>query len=301
MNQNHQDAHKRCQAFCKYLSPVCPVLAFVIAVTVFAAMLGDFDSTIGHFERGSVTWILSVTAACAAVLLSSAVSVYAQKSASLRKDPEENIVTVFASVLTGVLGLVCMITYAADYAKGMLSKFDVVFTVLVPFVGIALVLGMIGKTRFSSLHKAAAILAAAAVNVSLFADYFDFVLPLNSPVRNTVTVVKAAVLLYLLSEARFAFGAASGRLNLAATVFAAGLTASVSLGYSAGMLLGRLFSEASASCPPAAELALLAAVGIHAAGRMFALIPAIGAYVPPADEKKKKNSEQNTENTKIQH
>ncbi len=298
MNQNSKPEFNRYQSFHKYLSVLCPILAIAIAAVFFAAMRSDFDRAIGHFERGSAVWIVSVIAACAAVLLSSAVSVYAQKSASLIKNPAENPVTVFASVFSGILGFVCMISYAADYSKGMLSKFDTVFTVLVPFVGISMVLSLIGKLRFSALRKITAILAAAAVNMSMFGDYFDFSLPLNSPVRNVVTVVKAAILLYLLSEARFAFGAASKRLNLAATVFAAGITASVSLGYSAGMLFARLFSEASAYCPPAAELALLFAVGIHAAGRMFAVLGATGSYVPQDDEKKKKPVPQDSENTK---
>ena len=124
----------------------------------------------------------------------------------------------------------------------------------------------------------------------MFADYFNFELPLNSPVRNFVTVAKAAVLLYLLSEARFSFGAASHRPVVTQTVFAAGLTASVTLGYSLGALIASVFGGiASDPNPGVFELALLASIGIHAAGRLFTVVPAVGKY-RPADDSKKKNA-----------
>jgi hypothetical protein len=296
MNQNHQDAHKRYITFHKYLAPVCGGLAAVIAVSAFLAMRLDFDSTIGHFKSGSAPWIMSVIAALAAAVCAGACSIYAGRSASFADDPGENPVTVFGSILACILGFVCMVVYAGDYSLGLLSKFGAAFTVLVPFVGISLVLAAVEKTRFSSVRKITALLAAAAVNLSLFADYFNFTLPLNSPIRNMMTVVKAAVLLYIVSEARFSFGVKSKRLNLAASVFAAGTAASLTLGYALGGLGGRLFSQAAASCPSAAELGLLAAIGIHALGRLVSMTAAIGKYIPPEPEKKKESENKKANN-----
>ena len=103
--------------------------------------------------------------------------------------------------------------------------------------------------------------------------------------------------LYFLSEARYAFGAESRRLTLTASVLASGVTATVVLGYSAGAILAFMFGGIIDNPNPAVyELAFMAAVGIHAAGRTFTMIPAIGKYIPPVTEEKNGGKKEKTPN-----
>lgn len=290
MNQHNQDSHKRFIGFYKKITAVFPILAFVIAVTYSASMFAHYDSVIGHFERGSVPFFISVSVSVIAAVLSVLAVIASYKKASFAADPGENPVTFSASVLCVLMSIAVPITAAVDYSHGMITKFGGISAILIPFVGITMALSISEKMRFSPVRRITAILGILGLNISMFADYFDFTLPLNSPVRNFVTVVKAAALLHLLSEARFAFGAASRRPELGQTVFASGAAASLTLGYSFGAILTSLFGGiASNPNPGVFELGVLLAIGIHAAGRLFTLVPAVGIYVPREDDKKKKN------------
>lgn len=291
MNQNTSNSSERFLRAYKIAIPIFLVLAVITAAGFFLAMRNDFNSVIGHFAGGSAGYTLTVISLAASVILAFAVLLSARKSASVIRDIDENPVTLFGAVLTALMSIAYLFSSAADMMTGAgLSKPALAAAVLTPFIGISMILSLIRGLRSSPIRQISAIAAAVAVNCSMFADYFDFTLPLNSPIRNLVTVAKAASLLYLLSEARIAFGQKSGRIALPYAVFSSALAASVTLGYSCGALLTSAISPMpSDPNPPVIHLALYAAIGIHAAGRMITLLPAIGEYVePPKEEKKKK-------------
>jgi len=302
MNQHNQDSHKRFIGFFKQITAVFPILAFVIAVTYCAAMAADYDSVIGHFERGSVPFVISIAVSVIAVAVSLAAVIASYKKASFAADPGENPVTLFGALLGILMSIAWPIAAAVDYSHGALAKFGGISAILVPFIGITMVLSISEKMRFSPVRRITAILGILGMNVSMFSDYFDFSLPLNSPVRNYVTVVKAAALLYLLSEARFTFGAASRRPDLGQTVFAVGTAASLTLGYPFGAVLSSVFAGVASNPNPGIfELGLLFAVGIHAAGRLFTIVPAVGVYVPKEDDKKKNGKDAGNDNNKSEN
>ncbi len=239
------------------------LLALLIAV-FFAVSMEDYDYAIGHVERGSIPFTVTCVCIALSVLLALLWSLWAKRSVSFREDPAENPVTCFGAVLSAVLSLLCLFSAAASL--NVITKPATISAFLTPFLGVSMILSLMPKKRLSALRQFSAIVAALAVNVSLFADYFDFTLPLNGPVRNLNTLMKAFGLLYLLSEARFTFGVKSRRPTPALTVLSAALTATVSLGYGLG---------AAVSLPAAATdqslftFGLYAALGIHAIGRLL--------------------------------
>ncbi|MBR4000222.1 MAG: hypothetical protein IKI93_17985, partial [Clostridia bacterium] len=148
MNQNNQDAYKGFASFFKKITAVFPIFAFVIAVTYAAAMTTDYDELIGHFARGSVPFGISIAVSVLAAVLSAAAVIASYKKASFAADPAENPVTVFASVLAGLMSIGWAITAAVDFSNGMLSKFGAISALLIIFVGVAMVLSIPEQTRY---------------------------------------------------------------------------------------------------------------------------------------------------------
>lgn len=280
MNHTQTPLSERFVRMYRILVFVFPVLALLTAAGYFLAMKNDFDTAIGHFASDSVPYMLVIITVLVSVLLAGAAALIGSRAASFNGDPDENPVSLFGAVFTALMSLASLFPVAGDLMLGVsVSKAAIAAAVLTPFIGVSMVLSIIPAYRFSSARRFCAVLAAVCVNISMFADYFDFTLPLNSPVRNLVTVAKGAVLLYLLSEARFSFGFASSRPTLLFTVFSSALTASASLGYTLGAILSNSVAGLSSiPNPPTLHLCLYTAIGIHAAGRLFSLIPVIGAY-----------------------
>ncbi|MBQ4354972.1 MAG: hypothetical protein IJC71_08775 [Clostridia bacterium] len=290
MNQNHTPVSERFLRFYKIAVFVFPALALLTAIGYFLTMKTAFDPVIGHVDPASGVFILTMAAVLLSLIGTLAAALLIRRTASLTAVPDENPVTVFGAVLAAGAGAFSLFPAALDLMRGAaLSKPALIAAVLFPFIAVSMILSVIPSLRQSKGRQFCAILAAVAVNFSMFADYFDFTLPLNSPVRNFTTAAKAAVLLYLLSEARFSFSMNSGRPTLLFTVCTSALTASVTLGFSVGAILSVSFSGLSANPnPPMLTLVLCAAFGIHAAGRLFSLIPCIGAYREKEPDKAKK-------------
>lgn len=271
--------------------PLFPILAVLIAAGFFLAMKSDFDYTIGHFEVGSLGFGVTIVCIIIGVLLSGILALISQRSASIADDPAESPVTIFAAILAALMSIAVLVSSAADMMIGVsVSRWQQISMILTPFIGVSMILSIIPSLRKSKIRQICAILAVLSVNFAMFANHFSFVLPLNSPIRNLVTVTNCALLLYLLSEARFSFGKASGRFSIAFFLFSSGAASTAALGYSVGAILSKVFAaNPSDPNPSVFVLALCAAIGIHAAGRMFSIAGSIGEYAePPKDEGKEK-------------
>lgn len=289
MKQNQPNSHERFQKFYKLVIPILLAFAALTAVGFFLAMRNDFDSVIGHFEHNSSPFLLVIISLIASVLLSLSAMCAARKSASITREIGENAVTTFSAIFASLMSIICLLSSATDLAIGVeYSGLALISAVLTPFIAVSMLLSLCKKFRYSSVRQICSSLAAVAVNLSMFTDYFNFTLPLNSPIRNIVTVMKGAALLYMLSEARISFGLKSGRLSLPFAVFSTGLTASITLGYTCGAILTYFIaSPVSNPNPPIFTLALYVAIGLHAAGRLFTLLPAIGKYEEPEKKETK--------------
>lgn len=299
-NQKKPDLRGALEMFLKLhriAAVVLITLAAVIAASFFLAMRSDFDYTIGHFDSSSLTFNILKAAAVAAAVVCCALALVARRSASFADDPAETPITTFAAVLTALMCVIGLVSSAFDISLGVsVDKFGMVSLVLLPFIGISMILSLIPSLSHSRLRQITAILAILSVNFSMFSDYFDFTLPLNSPIRNLVTVMKSAALIYLLSEARFSFGIKSGRAAVPFFILASGTAGSLTLGYSVGAaLFSILNTTADNPNPDLISLALYAAIGIHAIGRFTITVKSAGEYVEPKteekeDKKKKKES-----------
>ncbi len=250
---------------------VLSVLLSILLAVFFAISMQGYDYAIGHMARGSLPFAAVCVVTALSVLLALLWSLWAKKTVSFREDPAENPVSCFGAVLAAVLSLLCL--FAAATSLNVITRPATLSAFLAPFLGVSMVLSLMPQKRFSALRQFSAIAAALAVNLSLFADYFDFTLPLNGPVRNFNTLMKAFGLLYLLSEARFAFGQKSRRPNPAFTILSAALTATVSLGYGLGAAIALPSAAADQSL---FTFALYAALGIHAIGRLLSIQKVLG-------------------------
>lgn len=290
MNQNKKKSPRAFLILHSISRPLLPILALVIAVSFFFAMKYDFESDIGHFTADSVPFHIVISCAVISVIFACIFALASYRSASFTAVPDESPITVFSSVFSAIMSVGALISAAVDISIGVeVSRFSQIAAILLPFIGISSILSLIPSLRFSKIRQISAILAAVSVNFSMFADYFDFALPLNSPIRNLVTVMKCSILLYLLSEARFSFGHNITRTTVPFFALSSSLTAAITLGYSLGAAAYAILSDTADNPNPSLlSLALYTAIGIHALGRVLTCAKCVGEYVEPPKEEKAK-------------
>lgn len=279
------------------------VLALVIAFGVSSAMIFDFDSDIGHFKLGSVSSVVLWSGVIVSALLCAWLGLSAKRKFSLTDFPETSLLTLFSSFLGGAMAvavsfetLFFIIHFGADF----LSKLKIISDFLLITLTVSLVTGCFRRTQASPVRIVFSLLSVVAVNLTMFACYFDFSLPLNSPVRNLVTIAQAGVLLLTLSEARLAISPKT-RATSGFTIFVNSFAASAVLGISLGFLVfsfaiqtdyGFTLSPFRYSC--------YIAMGLLGLSRLSAIKECSGEYVPApdcaADNDKNDNDEPDTNN-----
>ncbi len=270
----------------KIISILLPALAVVIAAAYLLAMKNDFEYDISHFKAGSAAFLIFASAAVAALVVSAVSALLCGKKLNITADPSPTPISLFGAILSII---VCIGIFITELKSGMadieLSKetvgrvtpilmMQLVGSILILFVGAAITLYCIDSQRGKTAHKIVSILAPISINLTMFACYFDFEQPLNGPVRNITTVVQCAMLLFLLSEARLAFG---GRLTSPFYVFSSAVTASVGMGFSLGGILFKIV-DLTAADPNETflRLGLYVAVSCIAIDRLLALPKIIG-------------------------
>ncbi len=267
----------------KRIAIVSPIIAALIAGTYYIAMKMDFDADIGHFARGSVPFIicvvLSVISGAVAVL-----SYYSAKKYDLERSDNVPPTYVFGAVLASILSFAVLFFGLRDMKLTVLSaggtftslsadnKLEFVSLLLSPTIAGAYILTLVKQTRNTWSHTLFCIFAALCMNVYLFACYFDFSLPLNSPVRNYITVMDSAMLLFFLSEAKLSFVNEKNRVSYAFSYFASFLCSTITLGISLGMFLSRLLSPVvNDPQPNLLKCAMYFAVSVTALARLNSL------------------------------
>lgn len=273
---------------------VFPVLGAAAGICYFLAMRNDFEANIGHFARGSVTAGAAAALCIVSVLLSAVLAFCSRKKLMPAKVPDRDPLLVTASILgvvgaAGVLFLLAMPFLDPLFgtaAKGRLQLFaDLASVLLIP----ALILTLMQDFKVSDARAFFWIGSAAAVILSLFACYFDFDDPLNSPVRVFTMLMQASVLLLTLAESRLALDPDAKRTYCTAPfqIFACGTVSSVGLGVSLGGLLFALFGadymDPMLADPnlPAFRLLLYFGLALFGLSRLFALPKIAGPYRPP--------------------
>lgn len=280
----------------KIISTVLFALAAVMAVAYFLALKFDFDFSIAHFSTDSFAfWLFAISAGVAAAL-AVVLTLACPKNATLSASPAPAPLSLFGGILAVIVSIFVFIAEmkssreAIRIAKETLGKaqpvlyMQLIGSVMILALAAVIVLSCIEAQRGKTAHKIAAIIAPLSINLTMFARYFDFSQPLNGPVRNVTIMVHCAVLLFLLSEARLAFG---DRITARFYVFASSVAASIGLGLSLGGVIWNIVDSGSQNPGESiARLALYVAVGLIAIDRLTVL-PKV--YVEVEEQKTEEN------------
>lgn len=278
----------------KKITVIYPFLAVVISISYFLALKFDFETTIGHFKCGSV-WFYILSAA---ILIAAAVSVVlsklSEKKVSVTSYPEHGPLSIFASIFAALTAVMLLVSSAADLSRGLLDSFGKYAAYLVPFITLSMLLSLSKKTAVGLIRTICATLGAVSINLTMFDLYFNFSIPINSPVRNLTIVANTAVLLFLFSEARLTFKMNERRVLTPFYIFSCTTTAAIALGISCGAILSKIFAPIP-NDPNLSmyRLAMYAAIGLLALSRVFSLPKIGGEYIAPPKNDKKSNK--NTE------
>lgn len=266
--------------------PVYPAVLLLLGLTYFFALRSAFEYDIGHFTP-SLLFGLLVFFTIAGVLASAVPAWLARYTISVTDTPSGNLCSLFASVMTAVLAVILTIDSVLLFTPDttMVSKLEV-FTL--PFLAVSALL----PNRYARIRQLTSIVSVISVNLTMFSCYFDPYVPINSPVRNLTVITQAAVLLFLLSEARISFGAKSFRITVPFYVFSCGTCAALGGGIALGGLLNRLLTvQPSDPNLSALRLGLYLALAVLALSRLAVLPGICGKYTePPKKESEKAES-----------
>ncbi len=213
--------------------------AFLIGISLFLALRSDFDGGIGHFASDSLFFAI-FAGGCVLSLLFSAGAAFLWKKKQL-DFPEPLFGGLAGAISPCGAALSALILFFMNLRELITERaftwFSVGETLLLPGIALFFILSVIPSRRGGRLHGAMGILACLSVNCMLFKSYFDFTLPLNSPIRNALAVTEAAVLLSVLVTT----GSILGKNAPPVCCFVRASAVSLAGGISLGLLLAALF------------------------------------------------------------
>ena len=276
----------------RFLRLTPPALGILLALFYVLAMDRDFDFSIGHFETDSVLFRAAVVIGAAGALLSVLSWILYTGRTGLTALPAPSALSCFGGFLGAALSVALCVqsllnhkqALAAENAESLSpAKLFLVSALLGLFLAAALVLSLFREGRHRWYALICTLFGTLSVNIAMFGAYFDFSLPLNSPVRNFTTLCQASALLFLLGEARISLSAEDGPGDLPAgyQIFASSACAVFGIGIGGGGAVWQLIrsfsfgSEIIGKTPepnlPVLRLALYLALGIIAADRLLHL------------------------------
>ena len=268
--------------------PAYPVLFVLLGGFYFGALRTGFNYTIGHFDP-TLLFGLMTAAVILGILLAAVPAILTKHAVSLTDTPQDNLLSLFASVMGAVLAVILAVSSALAFTPdtSVTAKLE---TFTLPFLAVSLILPFFLKKH--PIRQICASISVLTVNLTMFGCYFDPNIAINSPVRNLTVILQAAVILLLLSEARLAFGTESFRITSPFYLFANGAAAVLGGGLSLGGLLNRFLTDNPADPNlPALRLGLYLALALLALSRLFALPKLCGPYIEPPKKEKEKDKD----------
>lgn len=211
------------------------LLALLIGISLFLALRNDFDGDIGHFAAGSPFFCIFTAASVTAVLFALFTALLAKKKDYALPAPLfSGIPAMIAPLAASLSAMILFVMNAKSLVlEGGASAAKIGELVFLPGIAAFFILGILPAFRGKKLHCAAGIAAALSVNILIFNQYFDFNLPLNSPIRNAILVMEGAYLLALL----FTTGSLLGRNSATVCHFIKRTTVALTGGIALGLLL----------------------------------------------------------------
>lgn len=275
------------------------ILTLITAVSLICALKYNFNYDIGYFDFTSPAFVVLAISAALGVILTLA-AVLTSKDYELSKRPTDNIATVFGGTFASVICLFNIFEKLSGFTGAgiPLKELDTPATLnlLTALLQISIplycLLALGKKTKVSRLRAALGSIGAVSFISHLFATYFDFTLPINSPMRYLNIIASSCCAIYLLGESRLTFPKDANRPPYRLSLVSSVLCSSVSLGLSAAFLIGSYFITGAESINPAPPIlfsSLYAALSISALGRLISL-KNCGKYAPKP--KKPENGEE---------
>lgn len=261
VTQPHSDKEKR--PFFLHTRPAAYaalIFALAIGVCYALAMCRDFDFTIGHFALDSVPFHIAAVL-CGIGIFAALIAYFSSGTKILDPLPEPGTLSVFAGLLSAAMCLVILYQAIRDRAAAIPEKLVspenlFLFSALAGlFLAASVILGLFPENRgMKTIPSVCAVLGALSVNLAMFACYFNFTVPLNSPVRNLTTLMQAAILLFLFSEARLTLVKGPKELPVPFQIATQYAAVVLGLGISLGGILWRLLRTVSAAFEPYSPL-----------------------------------------------
>lgn len=281
--------------FTKYyriLLPFFPILAGLAGIAGALALLFDFDSGISHFAEGSPWFALMVGLWCSGiVVLLFAMFPFGRRVRQYRPAKADTGVT-FCSFFVAALS--CLLSLRQLYTAFTTAPDATAVVDILPMTKLAAVFLLCGAFYFlyvglgkNSTGNAVAMLlsliACLGVIMVLFRDYFDFALPLNSPLRNMTTLAWSGMLLFLLTEARMQVDL--WYTSVPFTVFSCLFAVLFTGGYGLAGVIVALAGQSVSGQFDLIQSALFLGVGALAFFRVRQLPDLIGDHLPPPPTK----------------
>ena len=217
---------------------ISAVLSVLIAGVYWCGMHFGFDFSVGHYS--SARWgCLTAALIALGVILAATIGLSVRKC-SLKPQNEPKVADIVVRLVAAVACAASFVVFFSSIFKGeayygTLDKLSGILSLFAPVFFVLSLTKVDGRvTAFCAL------LAALSVNFEIFSAYFDFTVPINGAVRNMILLTRCAVLLFFISEARFALPSDSKRLTAPFAVFVNCASLSVAGGISLGALLYRL-------------------------------------------------------------
>lgn len=225
-----------------WLALIFFILSLISGIALFCSMKYSFDSDIEHFNNSAEFIIFSASAVCAAAI-ALVVSITAKNSAE-KMDAmiSRGYIQTFTGCSAALLSIALFVKDAIDMYFSLSPAYkpsflEIAELVTVPAIAVFFITELSDNVKLKNVHSIAGIIACLSVNLKLFNYYFNFSMPLNSPVKNALLIMESAFLLFMLSKTRSALNKNTVRFF----TFASGTAASVMGGLSLGLTLAKIF------------------------------------------------------------
>ncbi len=279
---------EKTKKFAKISTIISLIFTVILALGYFFALKYDFESDIGHFERSSPLFTITVAATVAAIAIPLVLSVMLKKRASIVRIPEPTAALSFFAFFAATMVVITCFATVSDFSANPPTVLERLAAYTLPFLAIALIAIALPKLSTSKIAQLFMSLAVLSVVCYILACYFDETLPLNSPVRYITMLSQLSVMFILTSEARLTFGMAENNGNPTARrallpfyIFANNTCAALTVGFSAGALIYDILPGGTPGLHPSPfRLAVYIAIGGIALCRAVATGGIIGEYSP---------------------
>ncbi len=187
--------------------PALPLCALLTGVLWALTVLLGFDHDIGHIQPGCAWFYLLLIPLLAGVALTGLLFLPARRVRQYRLPHTgvgETFTALFAAALFGFYCLREIYTLSTTpppaASQSVLPNLGLPTAVVMIFCTLYLLLTGLGKRGLALSWCAMG--SAAGCMLALFRDYFDFTLPLNSPLRHMNALILMALMLFFVTEAR---------------------------------------------------------------------------------------------------